>query len=236
MHIYFHPSPKSHRETVYWDIHMLQKHLGSDVCQNILFILANLGCDTTSKLYEYGKGVGLKLFEKCESFRSVASVFNMSPDMVSKESVIQYGTQASVCLYKGTLGQSVNSVSMSSFVKKVAKTSMYIDPKQLPPTSDAAQLTRFPTDTWVQGVQCIGMEWGWEHVDNKLYPITTDRALAPDYIMKVVRCMCTTGCKTLACSCMKVGFEFSSSCSTCKGLSCENAIQPYLEIKELNSF
>jgi len=54
---------------------MLQKHLGSDVCQNILFILANLGCDTTSILHGYGKGVGLKLFEKCESFRSDASVF-----------------------------------------------------------------------------------------------------------------------------------------------------------------
>ena len=75
MPIYFHPSPKSHRETVYWDIHKLQKHLGADVCQNIMLIHANLGCDTTSKLYGFGKGVGLKLFEKCESFRSVAYVF-----------------------------------------------------------------------------------------------------------------------------------------------------------------
>ena len=50
--------------------------------------------------------------------------FNMSPDSVSKESVIQYGEQASVFLYKGTLGQSVNGVRMSSCVEKVANTSM----------------------------------------------------------------------------------------------------------------
>ena len=73
-------------------------------------------------------------------------------------------------------------------------------------------------------------------VDNKFYPITTDREPAPDYIMKVVRCTCTSGCKPLACSCMNVGFEFSSACSTNKGLSCENVIQPYLEIEELNRF
>ena len=166
--------------------------------------------------------------------------FNLSPDIVSKESLIQYGEQALVCLYKGTLGQSVNSVRMSSCVEKVANTAMYIDPKHLPPTSDAVKLHSLRVflqiHEWKGDNALDPLEWGWEHVDNKLYPITTDRALAPDYIMKVVRCMCTTWCKTLACSCMKVGFEFSSSCSTCKGLSCENAIQPYLEIKELNSF
>ena len=68
MPIYFHPSPKSHRETVYWDIHNLPKHLGANVCQNILFIHANLGCDTTSKLYGYGKGVGITLFKNVNHF------------------------------------------------------------------------------------------------------------------------------------------------------------------------
>mgnify|MGYP000119659721 CR=1 FL=1 len=142
-------------ETVSWDTHKLQKHLGADVCQNILFIHAILGCDTTSKVYGFGKCVGLKLFKKCESFRSVASVFNMFPDMVSKEYVIQYGEQALVFLYKGTLGQSVNNVRLSSFVEKVAKTSMYIDPKQLPPTSDAEIFHSLHVYTYT-GVEGVG--------------------------------------------------------------------------------
>jgi len=166
--------------------------------------------------------------------------FNLSPDIVSKESLIQYGEQALVCLYKGTLGQSVNSVRMSSCVEKVANTAMYIDPKHLPPTSDAVKLHSLRVflqiHEWKGDNALDPLEWGWEHVDNKFYPITTGREPAPDYIMKVVRGTCTTGCKPIACSCMMVGFEFSSACSTYKGLSCENAIQPYLEIKELNRF
>ena len=158
--------------------------------------------------------------------------FNLSPDIVSKESLIQYGEQALVCLYKGTLGQSVNSVRMSSCVEKVANTAMYIDPKHLPPTSDAVKLHSLRVflqiHEWKGDNALDPLEWGWEHVDNKFYPITTDREPAPDHIMKVVRCTCTTGCKTLACSCRKVGFECSSACSTCKGLSCEKAIQPFV--------
>ena len=98
--------------------------------------------------------------------------FNMSPDIVSKEYVIQYGEQASVCLYKGTLGQSVNSVRISSFVEKVANTSMYIDPKQLPPTSDAAKLHSLRVflhiHEWKGGNALDPLEWGLENVDNKL--------------------------------------------------------------------
>ena len=63
MPIYFQPRPKAHKETVSWDIHKLKYHLGKMyLCNNILFIHAILGCDTVSKLYEFGKGVELKLF------------------------------------------------------------------------------------------------------------------------------------------------------------------------------
>jgi len=58
----------------------------------------------------------------------------------------------------------------------------------------------------------------------------TDRPPALAHIMKIVRCTCQTGCRTPACSCRKVGFECTPACSTCKGLSCENSIQPELGI------
>ena len=88
---------------------------------------------------------------------------------------------------------------MSSFVEKVAKTSMYIDPKQLPPTSDAAKFHSLRVflqiHEWKGENALDPLEWGWEHVDTLFYPITTDREPAPDYIVKVVRCTCTTWCK-----------------------------------------
>jgi hypothetical protein len=81
---------------------------------------------------------------------------------------------------------------------------------------------------WKGNTSLDPTEWGWENVGNKLCPTTTDRPPASAHIMKIVRCTCQTGCRTLACSCRKVGFECTPACSTCKGLSCENSIQPEL--------
>ena len=39
-----------------WHIKVTQSELGADICINILFIHAILGCDTTSRLYGLGKG------------------------------------------------------------------------------------------------------------------------------------------------------------------------------------
>ena len=45
-----------------WDITVTQNELGADICNNILFIHAILGCDTTSRLCGLGKGLSLKRF------------------------------------------------------------------------------------------------------------------------------------------------------------------------------
>ena len=84
--LYFQPRPQMNQEPVFWDIHKLQKHLGEDVDKNIIFIHAVLGCDTTSKVY--GKGFALRYFEKNHHYRNAASVFDMSPDEVSNETII----------------------------------------------------------------------------------------------------------------------------------------------------
>jgi len=119
--IYFQPRSKPHSEAVSWDIHKLQGHLSADVCQNILFIRAILGCDTTPKLHGFGKGVGLKLFEKSVPFRRESLVFNLSPENVSKANIIESGEQLLVSLYKGVHKQTLNTVRIGSFTEKIAK-------------------------------------------------------------------------------------------------------------------
>ena len=42
-----------------WNIAVLKSTLGPEVCDNILFVHALLGCDTTSRIYGLGKGVAL---------------------------------------------------------------------------------------------------------------------------------------------------------------------------------
>ena len=55
-----------------WDIKVTQSELGADICNNILFIHAILGCDTTSRLYGLGKGLSLKRFTSSALFRDKA--------------------------------------------------------------------------------------------------------------------------------------------------------------------
>ncbi|CAG9769929.1 unnamed protein product [Ceutorhynchus assimilis] len=54
-------------------------------------------------------------------------------------------------------------------------------------------------------------------------PITTTMDAAPDPILKIIRCKCTTGSSTGACSCKKTGLRCSAICKNCVGTACENS-------------
>ena len=111
---------QGHTEKLSWDIHKLQKHLGKDdiIRPNILFIHAFFGCDTTSQLCGFGKGITLKIFANSESLHNAASVFNVLKENMSKESIILSGKQALACLYNGAQEQGLNSVRLLSFRQK----------------------------------------------------------------------------------------------------------------------
>ena len=75
--ILFKPEPKkSTKRPRVWSIKSVKKQLGPEVCNNILFLHAILGCDTTSQLYGIGKGNSLKKFKSSEYFREQAKVFD----------------------------------------------------------------------------------------------------------------------------------------------------------------
>ena len=95
-----------------WDIRVTQSELGADICNNILFIHAILGCDTTSRLYGLGKGLSLKRFTSSALFRDKAEQFCKKDATV--DDVIDAGEAALVCL-------------------------CHIRPHTLPPTSAAAR-------------------------------------------------------------------------------------------------
>ena len=67
--IYFAPEPKTNsKKSRIWNIKLLKVTLGSTMCDNILFIHAILGCDTTSRMFGLGKGLALKKFMKNADF------------------------------------------------------------------------------------------------------------------------------------------------------------------------
>jgi glucosamine 6-phosphate synthetase-like amidotransferase/phosphosugar isomerase protein len=112
------------------------KKLGQDMRNNILFIHAILGCDTTSRLLRIGKGTSLKKFCESHHFRDQAKVFNNTS--ASKKEVIEAGEKALVCLYNGKSGETLDSLRYRRYCQKVDTNTSQIQPQSLPPTSAAA--------------------------------------------------------------------------------------------------
>ena len=63
---------------------------------------------------------------------------------------------------------------------------------------------------------------------NELFPIKNDKEIAPERLLKVIRCNCKSLrnlCGSNACSCRKFGIKCISSCSGCHGEEdCKNKI------------
>ena len=73
--IYFRPETKKGGALRCIGVSAIRNKLGENICGNILFVHAFLGCDTTSRLFGIGKAAGLKLVKENEIFREQAEVF-----------------------------------------------------------------------------------------------------------------------------------------------------------------
>ena len=71
--IYFQPEPKKALRCI--GVSSIRNKLDENICGNILFEHAFLGCDTTSRLFGIGKAAGLKLVKENETFREQAEMF-----------------------------------------------------------------------------------------------------------------------------------------------------------------
>jgi len=116
--VFFRPQPKAGMKHPprCWNIAELQGIMGEEVCSNILFMHAVLGCDTTSDVYGLGKGAALKLLRTNKQFRQQADIFRNQQS--TKEEVIAAGETALVLLYKGNVHCSLNTLRLLQFNKK----------------------------------------------------------------------------------------------------------------------
>ena len=77
-----------------------------------------------------------------------------------------------------------------------------------------------------EGVQLNPEGWGWVIEDAKMTPIKSDKVVAPEMLLKIIRCNCKSTskapCSTNLCSCRKHGLQCLSSCGECHGETCEN--------------
>ena len=129
------PQQRSSKTKV-WLIKEMKKQLPKSITDNIIFIHAVLGCDTTSRLQGIGKGVGMKKLEKLREFTSIGKVFI---EESSVEEVISAGEKALLGLYCAKKENCLDSLSEAKFIEKISVKLSYVDPATLPPTSSSAK-------------------------------------------------------------------------------------------------
>ena len=228
--LFFQPEPRANltRRRV-WNIKVLKEKLGEDVCNNILFIHTILGCDTTSRVHGIGKGASLKKFLFSHYFRAQAQVFNNIS--ASKKDVVAAGEKALVCLYNGKSDEGLDSLRYRRYCEKVVTNISRVQPQSLTPTSAAAMYhslrVYFQVQQWKGAAETMSTEeWRWKACDGLFLPVLTHLPPAPEAILRIIRCNCSTDCSSLKCSCRKHNLECSAACGQCRGSGCTNSIRP----------
>ena len=101
----------------------MEKHPFScqELCENILFIHALLGCDTISSVLGIGKGASLKGYNQSRYFREQAHVFAKSGVIIViiSEHITSAGEKALLHLYKRTDDDDLDSLRYRMFCQKV---------------------------------------------------------------------------------------------------------------------
>ena len=240
-YIFFRPEPKKNvKKPKVWNIKAVKEQLGSEICSNIPFLHAVLGCDTTSHLYGIGKGTSLKKFKSSRHFQEQAKMF--ATESATPKEISTAGEQALVILYNGTPGESLDSLRYRRFCEKVSTNTSSLHPQVLPPTSAATKYHSFRVYFQILEWKGIGdifslLDWEWKKIDGKFMPVFTDMSPAPNELLKMIRCNCHTDCSSMRCTCRKHNVSCSSmrctcrkhnvscspACGNCRGSGCTNS-------------
>ena len=69
-------------------------------------------------------------------------------------------------------------------------------------------------------------DWGWKENGTTLSPILSDDVVAPEKLLKYVRCKCKLSAKNPCggntCLCRKNGLSCVAACGDCRGENCLN--------------
>lgn len=194
---------------------------GRSVAENILFLHAFSGCDTTSCLFNVGKSRFITTLQKHPELQSVVKIFQHKH--VDPEELVSAGERFLVALYGGDKQEdSLNTLRYKRFAKSVTKTKFNL--ASLPPTRNAAKQHIFRTYHQIQswlGLDKDPEDWGWRRTSHGLEPVQNESEPAPPQLLKMIACKCKMNCGA-ACGCRKAGIKCSAICLHCCGQTCQN--------------
>ena len=97
--IFFHSESKSRKTGGHLrDMLAAELKLGDTLCEQILFLHAFLGCDSTSRIYGLGKSTPLNHAKKKKNFQGIAGLFLDSASR--KDDIRKAGEKALLILFK----------------------------------------------------------------------------------------------------------------------------------------
>ena len=164
--LFFRPEPKSTSTQIkVWNMRRVQTELGSALCNNILFLHAISGCDTTSRPFGIGKSAPLKKFCDFSYYREQARKFDAVDTCA--DDVVKAGENAQVAMYGGRQGESLDSLRHCKYHEKVCTKGRQVEPQNLPPTSGAARFHSMrvflQVKQWQGEDRNLSIEdWGWK--------------------------------------------------------------------------
>jgi len=215
--------------TVVYDIQVIKQVLGSVICQSLLFLHAFTGCDTTSRIFGIGKQSSLqKLIKGDPVLQSCAKIFSTPGQGI--DVIVDSGCALMVSLFNGKPGDNLSAVRYNLLCKKVSVAKSFVTPERLPPTSSATKYHSLRS--YLQVMQWMGKgedidvtKWGWSLQTNRLVPVMTDTSPAPETLLKMIHCSCSSVCNTQRCTCRKHGLDCSQACGQCQNGHCYNTRQ-----------
>ena len=198
--------------------------LGSFACKHILFLPAMLGCDTTSWLYGVGKGTILKKFKTNFELQKATEAFDSI--LSTSSQIVSAGESVLVIMYGGNTNESLNTLRNRKYFWKIGyqsstcrsqRPSVHFSHWQI--SQLKSLLLDMPMEKlWMRHVALVlGLD------SYRFYPTKTDSPPAPDDLLKVMRCNCSTDCSSARCSCQKRKLKCSLACGQCRGTACINA-------------
>ena len=110
-----------------------------------------------------------------------------------------------ILLYDGNDKEGLVNLRKKVLLGKVIKAKSFAVPENLPLTMSATKFHSFQVMTWKGNELPNPDDWAWYKKDELLYPVLTDLAPALEYLLKIIRCACKTGCSNFQCQCKKNG-------------------------------
>ena len=188
---YFKPERKANSRRRVWNMKKVKEQLGDDVCHDLLFLHAILGCDTTSPIHGIGKAA-LKKYANSLHFREQEKVFN-SPSTV--DDIVVAGENALVSLYGGKQGKNLDGMRYQRYCEKLATNSSQIQAQNLPSTSAAARhhslRVYLQVKQWKGENEGMSLEdYGWKVTEGQVLPRMTDLPAAPESLLLLLVRLC----------------------------------------------